>query len=138
MPVIQMYKLFDSLKAKLQTSCRLLLINGLTGMGKTALAECLAVETIAGDRHIRYYNISFDGMKEIDFTSAARRSVEGDRIIAGVRGSALGAHAPTTGLPWVSRSASWRLSWSSWVSRSVVLLKPYACMTRASSWWCSL
>ncbi|MCY7284849.1 MAG: CHAT domain-containing protein, partial [Cyanobacteria bacterium CAN_BIN43] len=68
--------LIDSLKAKLQTSCRLLLINGLTGMGKTALAECLAVETIAGDRHIRYCNVSFDGMKEIDFTSAARRVLE--------------------------------------------------------------
>jgi len=53
-----------------------LLINGLTGMGKTALAECLAVETIAGDRHIRYCNVSFDGIKEIDFTSAARRVLE--------------------------------------------------------------
>lgn len=68
--------LIDSLKAKLQTSCRLLLINGLTGMGKTALAECLAVETIAGDRNIHYYNISFDGMREVDFTSSVRRILE--------------------------------------------------------------
>jgi len=68
--------LIDSLKTKLQTSCRLLLINGLTGMGKTALAECLAVETIAGDRHIRYCNVSFDGMKETDFTSSMRRVLE--------------------------------------------------------------
>jgi tetratricopeptide (TPR) repeat protein len=68
--------LINSLKAALQGSCRLLLINGLTGMGKTALAECLAVETIAGDRNIYYSGISFDGMKEIDFTSSMRRVLE--------------------------------------------------------------
>jgi tetratricopeptide (TPR) repeat protein len=68
--------LITFLTAKLQGSCRLLLINGLTGIGKTALAECLAVETVTNKATIRYGNVSFDGMKEIDFISVARRVLE--------------------------------------------------------------
>ncbi|NEO25058.1 ATP-binding protein [Moorena sp. SIO4A5] len=68
-------KLTTELSQKLRNSCRFLLILGLTGIGKTALAEKLALELqdlIEADwnNKLLRYNFDYEG-KSTDFTSVA-------------------------------------------------------------------
>ncbi|HBB32005.1 MAG TPA: ATP-binding protein [Cyanobacteria bacterium UBA9273] len=79
-------KLVAELTDKLRGSCRLLLILGLTGIGKTALAEKLAVELqewFGGDwkQKLRRANFDYED-KANDFASVAARWLEewGERL----------------------------------------------------------
>lgn len=69
--------LVKELSEKVRGSCRLLLILGLTGIGKTALAERLAVELqdwLEGDWNNRLRRANFDYQENPrDFTSVAAR-----------------------------------------------------------------
>jgi len=73
-------QLVTELNDKLRRSCRLLLILGLTGIGKTALAEKLAVELqdwFGGDWKNRLRRVNFDNEdKTTDFASVAARWLE--------------------------------------------------------------
>jgi hypothetical protein len=73
--------LVAELSQKLRNSCRLLLILGLTGIGKTALAEKLAIELqdlIQGDWNNQLLRANFDyEEKATDFASVAARWLEG-------------------------------------------------------------
>lgn len=73
-------QLVENLSQMLCGSCRLLLIVGLTGIGKTALAEKLAVELqdwFQGDWNRRFIRANFDyHEKPTDFTSVAKRWLE--------------------------------------------------------------
>lgn len=73
-------KLIAELSQKLGNSCRLLLILGLTGIGKTALAERLAIELkdfIQEDWNKKLLRANFDyDEKSIDFASIAARWLE--------------------------------------------------------------
>jgi hypothetical protein len=74
-------KLVEQLSQKMRNSCRLLLILGLTGIGKTALAERLAVELqdlIQGDWKNKLLRANFDyDEKATDFASIAAGWLEG-------------------------------------------------------------
>lgn len=74
-------KLVAELSQKLRNSCRLLLILGLTGIGKTALAERLAIELqdlIQGDWKNKLLRVNFDNEdKTTDFASVAAGWLEG-------------------------------------------------------------
>jgi DNA-binding Xre family transcriptional regulator len=81
-------KLVAELSQKLRRSCRLLLILGLTGIGKTALAERLAVQLqdwFSGDwkNKLRRANFDYED-KATDFASVAARWLEewGERLSA--------------------------------------------------------
>ncbi len=81
-------KLVAELSQKLHGSCRLLLILGLTGIGKTALAERLAVQLqdwFSGDwkNKLRRANFDYED-KATDFASVAARWLEewGERLSA--------------------------------------------------------
>lgn len=68
-------KLVKQLSDRLRASCRLLLILGLTGIGKTALAERLAVELqdwLQEDWKNRWRIANFDKGKATDFVSVAK------------------------------------------------------------------
>ncbi len=68
-------KLVKQLSDRLRGSCRLLLILGLTGIGKTALAERLAVELqdwLQEDWKNRWRIANFDKGKATDFVSVAK------------------------------------------------------------------
>lgn len=70
----------NQLAAKLQGSYRLLLVLGLTGIGKTALAERLVLELqdwFRGDWKKSLLRIDFDKDKSKDFASAATQLLEG-------------------------------------------------------------
>ena len=73
-------KLITELSQKLHNSCRFLLILGLTGIGKTALAERLAVELqdlIQGDWDNKLLRANFDyEEKAADFSNVAARWLE--------------------------------------------------------------
>lgn len=73
-------ELVSKLSEKVRGSCRLLLILGLTGIGKTALAERLAVELqdwLQGDWKKRFKRANFDNeVKSTDFASVAARWLE--------------------------------------------------------------
>ena len=73
-------KLIAELSQKLRNSCRFLLILGLTGIGKTALAERLAVELqdlIQSDWDTKLLRANFDyDEKSTDFASIAARWLE--------------------------------------------------------------
>lgn len=73
-------QLVENLTQRLRGSCRLLLIVGLTGIGKTALAEKLAVELqdwFQGDWNHRFIRANFDyPEKPTDFTSVAKQWLE--------------------------------------------------------------
>ncbi|MBE9086012.1 MULTISPECIES: ATP-binding protein [unclassified Tolypothrix] len=73
-------QLVNELSTKLRGSCRLLLMLGLTGIGKTALAEKLAVEMqdwFGGDWKNRFKRANFDYQdKSTDFASVAARWLE--------------------------------------------------------------
>lgn len=79
-------KLIAQLSQKLRNSCRLLLILGLTGIGKTALAERLVVELqdlIQGDWNNKLLRANFDyDEKSTDFASIAATWLEslGEKI----------------------------------------------------------
>jgi len=79
-------QLVNNLSAMIRGSCRLLLILGLTGIGKTALAERLAVELqdwLQGDWKNRLWRVNFDSeVKSTDFASIAARWLEewGERL----------------------------------------------------------
>ena len=74
-------KLITDLSKNLHNSCRFLLILGLTGIGKTALAERLAIELqdlIQGDWDNKLLRVNFDNEDKItDFASVAARWLEG-------------------------------------------------------------
>ena len=74
-------KLITQLSQKLRNSCRLLLILGLTGIGKTALAERSVIELqdlIQGDWKNKLLRANFDyDEKATDFASIAARWLEG-------------------------------------------------------------
>ena len=74
-------KLITELSQNLRNSCRFLLLLGLTGIGKTALAERLAVELqdlIQGDWDNKLLRANFDyDEKATDFASVAARWLEG-------------------------------------------------------------
>ena len=68
-------KLVKQLSDRLRGSCRLLLILGLTGIGKTALAERLVVELqdwLQEDWKNRWRIANFDKEKATDFVSVAK------------------------------------------------------------------
>ncbi len=73
-------KLIAELSQKLHNSFRLLLILGLTGIGKTALAERLAIELqdlIEGDWDKKLLRVNFDNEDKVtDFASVAARWLE--------------------------------------------------------------
>ncbi|ELR98089.1 ATP-binding protein [Gloeocapsa sp. PCC 73106] len=73
-------KLIDELNQKLHNSCRFLLILGLTGIGKTALAERLVIELndlIQNDWDKKLLRANFDyEEKSTDFASCAGRWLE--------------------------------------------------------------
>ncbi|MEM7556982.1 MAG: ATP-binding protein [Cyanobacteria bacterium P01_A01_bin.84] len=73
-------KLITELSQNLHNSCRFLLILGLTGIGKTALAERLAIELqdlIEGDWDNKLLRVNFDNEDKItDFASVAARWLE--------------------------------------------------------------
>ena len=73
-------KLIAELSQKLHNSFRLLLILGLTGIGKTALAERLAIELrdlIQGDWDKKLLRVNFDNEDKVtDFASIATRWLE--------------------------------------------------------------
>jgi CHAT domain/AAA domain len=79
-------KLVSELSARLRGSCRLLLILGFTGIGKTALAERLAIEMqdwFGGDWKNRFKRVNFDYQeKSSDFATVAARWLEewGERL----------------------------------------------------------
>jgi len=81
-------KLVAELSHNLRGSCRLLLILGLTGIGKTALAERLAVELqnwFSGDWKNKLWRANFDYEdKATDFASVSARWLEewGERLSA--------------------------------------------------------
>ncbi|MEH1907770.1 helix-turn-helix domain-containing protein [Nostoc sp.] len=81
-------QLVAELSEKLGGSCRLLLILGLTGIGKTALAERLAVELqnwFSGDWKKKFKRANFDSEYETkDFASVAARWLEecGEKLSA--------------------------------------------------------
>ncbi|MEN9517890.1 MAG: hypothetical protein RLZZ381_478 [Cyanobacteriota bacterium] len=88
-------KLIAELGQKLRNSCRLLLILGLTGIGKTALAERLAIELqdlIQGDWKNKLLRANFDyDEKATDFASVAAGWLEsiGEQIPPAERKSEL-------------------------------------------------
>ena len=71
--------LIQDLKSRIQESCRLLVLVGMTGIGKTALCERLAVELsdwFGGDWS-KYYQENFDNEEQSsDFASVAARWLE--------------------------------------------------------------
>jgi DNA polymerase III delta prime subunit len=79
-------QLVAELSEKLQRSCRLLILLGITGIGKTALAERLAVELqdwFSGDWKNKFCRSNFDYEdKATDFASVAARWLEewGERL----------------------------------------------------------
>ncbi|MEH2408775.1 helix-turn-helix domain-containing protein [Nostoc sp.] len=81
-------QLVTELSEKLRGSCRLLLILGLTGIGKTALAERLAVELqnwFSGDWKKKFKRANFDNQnKTKDFAGVAARWLEewGEKLSA--------------------------------------------------------
>jgi DNA-binding Xre family transcriptional regulator len=71
-------QLTHTLHAQLKDSCRLLLITGIAGVGKTALAERLSVELQQSDHPYRLLRENFDNQEQsIDFASVAARLLEG-------------------------------------------------------------
>lgn len=62
-------QLIIELSAKLQGACRILILTGITGMGKTALAERLAVDLQRN--YPEFFNINFDDRENADFASVA-------------------------------------------------------------------
>ncbi|MDJ1185879.1 NB-ARC domain-containing protein [Roseofilum casamattae] len=74
-------ELVECLIAKIQGSVRLLLLLGLTGIGKTALAEKLVIELeewIEGNWKRQFWRVNFDwGERSRDFASVAKEWLEG-------------------------------------------------------------
>lgn len=72
-------QLIQDLKSRIRESCRLLVLVGMTGIGKTALGERLAVELsdwFGGDWS-QYYQENFDNEEQTsDFASVAARWLE--------------------------------------------------------------
>ena len=69
--------LIETLTQKLQTSCRLLLIAGISGVGKTALAERLATEHQENVPSTQFLRENFDNPEQsTDFASFAARLLE--------------------------------------------------------------
>ena len=67
-------KLIVNLKSSLQSSCRILVITGITGIGKTALAERLAIELQSDwllDSSNNFVQENFDVGERSDFASVA-------------------------------------------------------------------
>ncbi|MCL1471052.1 ATP-binding protein [Argonema antarcticum] len=62
-------QLITQLSAKLQGACRVLILTGITGIGKTALAERLAVE-LQRD-YPDFFRVNFDERENADFASVA-------------------------------------------------------------------
>ncbi|MBW4475867.1 MAG: helix-turn-helix domain-containing protein [Tolypothrix brevis GSE-NOS-MK-07-07A] len=73
-------ELVEELSKKIRGSCRLLLILGLTGIGKTALAERLVVELqdrSSGDCTNNLLRLNFDNkMESTDFATVATKCLE--------------------------------------------------------------
>lgn len=69
--------ILQSLQAKLTNSCRLLLIAGIAGVGKTALAEKLSVELRQAEASLILLRENFDDQqRDSDFGSMAARLLE--------------------------------------------------------------
>jgi len=62
-------QLITQLTAKLQGACRVLILSGITGIGKTALGERLAVE-LQRD-YPDFFRVNFDDRENADFASVA-------------------------------------------------------------------
>ena len=70
--------LIQTLLTKLAGSCRLLLITGIAGVGKTALSERLAQGLQANFQPVHFLRSNFDNQEQpTDFTSVAARLLEG-------------------------------------------------------------
>jgi hypothetical protein len=68
-------QLISDLTKKLRGSCRLLLLLGITGIGKTALSECIANDVQS--RFAKVLRVNFDNdEKPRDFASSAERWLE--------------------------------------------------------------
>lgn len=68
-------QLISDLTKKLRGSCRLLLLLGITGIGKTALSECIANDVQS--RFTKVLRVNFDNdEKPRDFASSAERWLE--------------------------------------------------------------
>lgn len=68
--------LIQKLNEQLQRSCRLLLLTGLSGIGKTALAERLLVEQEQQGRNITILRENFDNQEQLTFSHVATRLLE--------------------------------------------------------------
>lgn len=69
--------LIQTLSNKLQKHCHILMLTGLTGIGKTALAERLAVDAIEENAlPFHFCNLSFDEVQKPEFTSGARQLLQ--------------------------------------------------------------
>lgn len=69
--------LTQTLLTKLADSCRLLLITGIAGVGKTALSERLAQALQATFKPVHFLRLNFDNQEQpTDFASAAARLLE--------------------------------------------------------------
>lgn len=80
--------ILQDLSQRLQGSCRLLLLTGLSGIGKTALAERLLIEQIQIDPPTLVLRENFDAVGEaIDFSNFAIRLLEqcGQVVLPGDR-----------------------------------------------------
>ncbi len=62
-------QLLTQLSAKLQGACRILILTGITGIGKTALAQRLAMQ-LQGD-FPQVFRINFDNQENTDFINVA-------------------------------------------------------------------
>lgn len=68
-------ELIAQLKEKVQCSCRVLILTGITGIGKTALAQRLALE-LQRDWN-ESLRVNFDNQENVDFSSVAAQLLTG-------------------------------------------------------------
>ncbi|MFB2898456.1 AAA family ATPase [Aerosakkonemataceae cyanobacterium BLCC-F50] len=68
-------QLLTQLSAKLQGACRILILTGITGIGKTALAQRLAMQ-LQGD-FPQVFRINFDNQENTDFINVADQLLTG-------------------------------------------------------------